>query len=134
MDLLDKPQECADQVDWLKNQLQRELSTRRVQAPLYLAELATYIEGVTRNPPSWTYIAYLASAARPASWRQKDIDPMLLSKNFKRFARRNKNLYQEIQSDSTEYLSICANVPEGQTPPSIGRWKVARKASRRSRP
>jgi hypothetical protein len=132
LDLPAKLRECSSQLGWLRSQLQREFATRQVQNPIYLAELATYIEAVTGNRPSWTLIAYLLSAARPTGWPQKDIDPMLLSKNYKSFVHRNKNLYQEIQGQMTEYLSTCAQFPEGQTPPSIGTWKLAVKASHRS--
>jgi hypothetical protein len=134
VDLPDKLRASSRELTWLRSQLQRELSTRRVQNPIFLAELATYIEGVTRNPPSWTLIADLVSAAQPAGWPQKDSEPGLLSKNFKSFVRRNNNIYKEIQDEMTEYLSACAQFPEGQTPPSIRIWKLARKASRRSRP
>ena len=131
--LPDKLRSYSQQLRWLRSQLQREISTRRVQHSIYLAELATYIEAVTRTPPSWTLIEHLVSAAQPASWPQKDIDPTLLSKNFKSFVRRNSDLYQEIQDQMTEYLSACSQVPEGKIPPSIGTWKVERKASHQPR-
>jgi len=121
------------QLTWLKQQLQRNLSSRQVQNTVYLAELVAYIEATTRNPPSWTLIAHLINAARPASWPQKDVDPMLLSKNFKSFVRRNKELHQEIRSEMTEFLSACAKVPQGTRPPSLASWKLNRKASSKPR-
>jgi hypothetical protein len=117
---------------WFNNQLRKTLSARQVQNSVYLAELVTYIKAVTGKSPSWTDVAYILSAARPVDWPPKDVEPTLLSKNFKSFTRRNTALYPEIQSAVSEYLSTCAQVPQGEQPPTLAAWHRARKVARRT--
>jgi len=119
---------------WLRGELRKSLSSRQVKNSLYLAELKTYVEAVSHTTLSWTVIGHLLSAARPENWPQKDVDPSLLAKNFKSFRHRNPDLYQEIQDHMTEYLSACAQVPNGTSRPGIANWKLQRKASRSPRP
>jgi hypothetical protein len=116
-------------LEWLARGLQGNMGARQVQNSIYVAELATYIQAVTHNRPSWTTVALLLAAARPASWAQKDIEPALLSKNFKSFKRRNAGLYKDIQTAIADYLSIRGRVPKGETPPTLRAWKLERKAA-----
>jgi hypothetical protein len=120
-------------LELLARGLQRNMGARQVHNSIYVAELATYIEAVTHNRPPWTTIALLLAAARPASWPQKDIEPALLSKNFKSFKRRNAGLYEDIQAAIADYLSIRGRAPRGETPPTLMAWKLKRKAALKAR-
>ena len=109
----------------LRKELQKNLSARRVGGSFYLAEFVTYIEAVTQRQIPWDSIAELVNAARPEIWKEKQVDPSLLQKNFKNFTRRNPKLYREIRADITEYLATCAKLPPKERP-TLTHWTLNR--------
>lgn len=110
----------------LRKELQKTLSARTVGKALYLAEFVTYMEAVSQRPILWDVLAELVNAARPESWKEKQVEPSLLQKNFKNFTGRNEELHQEIRADIAAYLATCAQLPEKERPTLI-RWTLARR-------
>jgi hypothetical protein len=112
----------------LRKELQKPLSARQVGKAFYLAEFATYIEAVTKQPIPWSVIAELVNAAQPENWKDKQVDPSLLQKNFTNFTSRNEELYRETRAAVAEYLATCALLPEKERPTLIG-WTLKRRTA-----
>jgi hypothetical protein len=110
----------------LRRDLQHALSVRQVGSTIYLAQFAVYIELITQRPIPWNVLSELVNAARPENWKEKQVDSSLLQKNYKNFARRNKGLYREIQTDIAAYLGDCAESPDKEKP-TLAAWTLKRK-------
>jgi hypothetical protein len=99
-------------LEYLRKELQKNLSARRVGKQVYLAEFATYLELLTQQPPPWSEIVTLVNAARPNDWKEKYVDSSLLFNNFRNFTRRNDEFYRDTRAKITAYLAACAQAPE----------------------
>ena len=112
----------------LRQELRKTLTARKVSRTIYLVEFAVYIEAVTQRPIPWTVLAELVNAAQPEHWKEKQVDPTLLQKNFKSFTRRNEELYRQIRADIAAYVDTCAQLPEKERPTLVG-WTLKRRTA-----
>ena len=91
-------QELFDRLEATAKRTTEALERTQVGKAFYLAEFATYIEAVTKQPIPWSVIAELVNAAQPENWKDKQVDPSLLQKNFTNFTSRNEELYRETRA------------------------------------
>jgi hypothetical protein len=122
--------EHAEGINWLLSELRRELSARKVNESVYLAQLVSYVTEVTGKAAPWKTIADLIEISGIAAGSSRgQIEPELLRKNHASFKKRNSDLHAEINSDVKEYVFHCRQLPESDKAPTFFNWKRLRSSA-----
>lgn len=117
----------ANLMSSLLTELRRELSARRVNQYIYIAQLIVYISEVTGKHPTWKTIADLVEISGIAAGSsQAQIEPELVRKNCASFKKRNSDLYDEIRRAVKVYVVYCSQLPKSDKVPSFITWKRSR--------